>query len=243
MMNNPRNLRAFVLCGGLGTRLRPILTDRPKSMALVAGIPFLELLLKQLRGKGIRQVVLGTGYMAEQIESYFRDGSGLDLQIQYSREEKPLGTGGALKLAEGLLSDPVLVLNGDSYVDWSLTGMCKLLEEKKAQAVMVLHEVPELSRYGSVTIDSEGRVLEFSEKGNRAGAGWINAGVYLMRRELVAALPAGKPISLEKDVFPGLLGGKVYGLASEGRFIDIGIPADLERAQIVLASEASDGRD
>ena len=212
-------------------------------MALVAGVPFLELLLKQLRGKGIRQVVLGTGYMAGQIEGYFRDGTGLGLQIQYSREEQPLGTGGALKLAEGLLSDPVLVLNGDSYVEWTLAGMCKLLDEKAAEAVIVLHEVPELSRYGSVTIDSERRVLEFVEKGSRAGAGWINAGVYLMRRELVTALPAGKPVSLEKDIFPRLLGGKVYGLASDGRFIDIGIPADLERAQTLLAPAASNRRD
>jgi len=232
-----------VLCGGLGTRLRPVLRDRPKSMALVAAVPFLELLLKQLRGKGIRQVVLGTGYMAEQIEDFFQDGTGLGLQIQYSCEQQPLGTGGALKLAEELLSDPVLVLNGDSYVEWSLTGMSKLLDEKAAEAVMVLHEVPDLSRYGSVTFDLEGRVLEFVEKGSRAGAGWINAGVYLMRRELVAALPAGKPISLEKDVFPGLLGGKVYGLASDGRFIDIGVPADLERAQTLLAPAASDRRD
>jgi len=212
-------------------------------MALVAGVPFLELLLRQLRGKGIRQIVLGTGYRAEQIEEYFRDGSGFDLEIKYSREEEPLGTGGALKLAEGLLSDPALVLNGDSYVEWSLTGMSELLDRKEAQTVMILQKVPELSRYGSVTVDREGRVLAFVEKGSRAGAGWINAGVYLMRRELVSALPAGKSISLERDVFARLLGGEIYGLPSDGLFIDIGIPADLERAQILLAPAAASGAD
>jgi NDP-sugar pyrophosphorylase family protein len=229
---------AFVLCGGLGTRLRAVLSDRPKSMALVAGVPFLELLLRQLRAQGVRRVVLGTGYLAKQIESYFRDGADWDLRIKYSREQEPLGTGGALKLAERLLSDPVVVLNGDSYVDWNLAAMLEVVATKGAGVVMVLQRVSEVSRYGSVTIDSEGRVLEFVEKGTRAGAGLINAGVYLVSKEIVAALPADKPVSLEKDFFPRLSGNKVYGLISNGLFIDIGIPADLERAQALLAPQA-----
>ena len=101
---------------------------------------------------------------------------------------------------------------------------------------MVLQTVPEVDRYGSVTVATDGRVTEFVEKGTRAGAGLINAGVYLLRKEIVSALPAGKAISLERDVFPGLLGGEVYGLVSRGIFIDIGIPADLERAQALLAT-------
>jgi len=229
-------LRAFVLCGGLGTRLRPILSDRPKSMAVVAGVPFLQILLENLRVQGVAEVVLGTGYMAEQIENYFGNGASYSLRIRYSREHEPLGTAGALKLAEPLLNDPVVVLNGDSYVEWRLAAAKELFDKNGASLVMVLQTVPEVDRYGSVTVAADGRVTEFVEKGTRAGAGLINAGVYLMRKEIVSALPAGKAISLERDVFPGLLGGEVYGLVSRGIFIDIGIPADLERAQTLLAT-------
>lgn len=230
------DLRAFVLCGGLGTRLRPVLSDRPKSMALMAGVPFLQLLLEQVHSQGVDQVILGTGYMAEQIEDFFGNGEDLDLRIRYSREPEPLGTGGALKLAEPLLSDPMVVLNGDSYVEWNLASALQIFRKEATSLVMVLQTVADVSRYGSVTVASDGRVTDFVEKGTRSGAGLINAGVYLLRKEIVGALPAGKAISLERDVFPGLLSGKVYGLISEGIFIDIGIPADLERAQTLLAT-------
>jgi len=231
-------IKAFILCGGLGTRLRSVLSDRPKSMALVAGVPFLQLLLEQVRSQGVKQAVLGTGYMADQIESFFGDGKKLGMRISYSRETEQLGTGGALKLAEPLLSDPVLVLNGDSYVELNLAATTELFRKRNATVVIVLQTVPDVARYGSVTIDSDGRVTEFVEKGTRTGAGLINAGIYLVRKEIVSGLPAGKPISLEKDVFPGLLSGPVYGVVSDGLFIDIGIPADLERAQTVLNPHA-----
>ena len=241
-MNDPddqnRHIHAFVLCGGLGTRLRPVLSDRPKSMALVAGVPFLQLLLEDLGSQGIGDVVLGTGYMAEQIQAFFQDGADFGLRIRYSREDAPLGTGGALKLAEPLLSDPVVVLNGDSYVEWSLAATLELFTKRDAAIVIVLQAVPDVSRYGSVSIDADGRVTEFVEKGARTGAGLINAGIYLLRKEIVTALPVGETVSLERDVFPGLLGGKVYGLVSDGLFIDIGIPADLQRAQTLLVPQA-----
>jgi NDP-sugar pyrophosphorylase family protein len=206
-------------------------------MAMVAGVPFLQLLLENLRAQGVWEVILGTGYMAQQIENYFGNGESYSLRIRYSREHEPLGTGGALKLAEPLLSDPVVVLNGDTYVEWSLAAARALFEKNGASLAMVLQSVPDISRYGSVTVEADGRVTEFVEKGTRAGAGLINAGVYLLRKDIVSALPAGKAISLERDVFPGLLRGDVYGLVSRGIFIDIGIPADLERAQTLLATE------
>ena len=109
-------LRAFVLCGGLGTRLRPVLSDRPKSMAPVGGVPFLQLLLADLKAQGIGEVILGTGYMADQVQAFFRRGEEIGLRFSHSREDKPLGTGGALKLAEPLLSDPVVVLNDNRSV-------------------------------------------------------------------------------------------------------------------------------
>ncbi len=198
-------IKAFVLCGGLGTRLRAVLSDRPKSMALVAGVPFLQLLLEQVRSQGVDQVILGTGYMAEQIEAFFRDGNDLGLRISYSREHEPLGTGGALKLAEPLLSDPVLVLNGDSYVESNLAATVELFTTRNAAVVIVLQTVPDVARYGSVTIDAEGRVTEFVEKGTRTGAGLINAGIYLLRKEIVSTLPAGRADFAREGCFSGAI--------------------------------------
>jgi D-glycero-alpha-D-manno-heptose 1-phosphate guanylyltransferase len=231
-------LRAFVLCGGLGTRLRSVLSDRPKSMAPVAGVPFLQLLVEDLKAQGIGEVILGTGYLADQVEAFFRAGEKFGVQVRYSKEDEPLGTGGALKLAEPLLSDPTLVLNGDSYVEWSLVATRDLFAQKDASVVMILQAVPDVARYGSVTIEPDGRVTDFVEKGKREGAGLINAGVYLLRKEIVTGLPPGVVISLERDVFPRLLNGRVYGLVTKGLFIDIGVPADLERAQTVLLARA-----
>jgi NDP-sugar pyrophosphorylase family protein len=229
-------VRAFVLCGGAGTRLRPVLADRPKSMALIGDVPFLQLLIEKLKSQGVCDVILGTGYMAEKIESCFGSGGKLAMRIRYSREHEPLGTGGALKLAEPLISDPVLVLNGDSYVEWSLVPMLALFRAKDADVVVVLHAVADVTRYGSVALDQDGRVTQFLEKGIRAGPGLINAGVYLLRKKIVRGLPAGTAISLETEVFPRLLDRGVYGLVCTGLFIDIGIPDDFKRAQALLAA-------
>jgi NDP-sugar pyrophosphorylase family protein len=235
----PRAVRACVLCGGYGTRLRAVLADRPKSMALISGTPFLELLLDRLRSQGIDDVILGTGYMADRVESYFGSGDKHSMRICYSREDKPLGTGGALKLAEPLISDPVLVLNGDSYVEWSLVPMLELFTGRDARLVMVLQAVADVSRYGSVALDQESRVMQFVEKGAASGPGLINAGVYLLRKQIVRDLPADTAISLEREVFPRLLDRGVYGLISTGTFIDIGIPEDFKRAQTLLASRVN----
>jgi mannose-1-phosphate guanylyltransferase len=226
---------AFVLCGGQGARLRSVVADRPKSMALISGMPFLQLLLDHLRSQGVDDVVLGTGYMAEQIESYFGSGNKLGLHIRYSREHEPLGTGGALKLAEPLVSDPLLVLNGDSHVEWRFGPMLGMLTEKQAEMVIALQAVADASRFGSVAIGQDGRITEFVEKGVAAGPGLINAGVYLVRKQIIRDLPADRVISLERDVFPRLLDRRVYGFVCTGLFIDIGIPEDLERAQTLYS--------
>ncbi len=179
-------------------------------------------------------MILGTGYMAEKIESYFGSGNKLAMRIRYSREHEPRGTGGALKLAEPLISDPVLVLNGDSYVEWDLVPVLELFKTKDADLVIVLQTVADVTRYGSVALDQDGRVTQFVEKGVAAGPGLINAGVYLLRKQIVRGLPAGTAISLEKEVFPRLLDRRVYGLVCTGLFIDIGVPDDLRRAQGLL---------
>jgi len=227
-------VRAFILCGGLGTRLRPVLADRPKSMALISGVPFLQLLIERLRSQGIDDVILGTGYMAEKIEEHFGGGGQLGTRLHFSRESEPLGTGGALNLAESQLSDPVLVLNGDSYMEWDVAAMRERLTSKGASVVIALQAVVDVARYGSVTLARDGRIIQFIEKGVRGGPGVINAGVYLLRKQIVRDLPAGIAISLEREVFPRLLDHRVYGLVCKGFFIDIGIPDDLRRAQGLL---------
>jgi NDP-sugar pyrophosphorylase family protein len=176
--------------------------------------------------------------MAEKIESYFGSGNQVGLRLCYSREHEPLGTGGALKLAEPLISDPVLVLNGDSYVEWSLVPMLQLLTAKEADLVIILQAVVDVARYGTVALDHDGRITQFIEKGVRGGPGLINAGVYLLRKQIVRALRTGTAISLEREVFPRLLDRRMYGLVCTGLFIDIGIPDDLRRAQSLLAPHA-----
>ncbi len=205
-------------------------------MALISGAPFLQLLLDRLRSQGVDDVILGTGYMAHKIEGYFGSGKEFAVHIRYSREHEPLGTGGALKLAEPLISDPILVLNGDSYVEWSLFPMLELFTAKHADIVLVLQAVADVTRYGSVALEQDGRVTQFVEKGDAAGPGLINAGVYLLRKQIVCDLPAGTAVSLEREVFPRLLDRRVYGLICKGLFVDIGIPADFKRAQTLLAS-------
>src|SRR5207247_851003 len=172
--------------------------------------------------------------------SYFGSGNKLEMRIRYSREHEPLGTGGALKLAEPLISDPVVVLNGDSYVGWSINPMLELFRGKDADLVVVLQAVADVTRYGSVALDrDDDRITQFLEKGVRGGPGLINAGVYLLRKQIVRDLPAGPAISLEREVFPRLLDRGVYGLVCTGLFIDIGIPDDFKRAQTLLASRVS----
>lgn len=255
-------MQAFILCGGLGTRLRSKVADRPKSMALIGDKPFLEVLLRRLAVKGITDFVLGTGYLGEQIESYFGNGSQLGLRIAYSRETEPLGTGGALALAAPLLDPEFFMLNGDTYADFDPVEMRRLKdrtlrdegttdpkESASSPFIMGLRQVPESARYGAVRLAPDGRLLAFAEK-SAGGPGLINAGVYLLDRSLALALPQGKSLSLEKDVLPPFLpqaeagpapvsivrkAVTLWGLVLEGLFIDIGTPADFEAAQTLLA--------
>src|SRR5262249_14685961 len=135
----------------------------------------------------------------------------------------------------------VLILNGDSYAEWNFVPMLELFRAKNADMVLVLQAVADVTRYGSVALDRDGRITRFVEKGVQGGPGLINAGVYLLRKQIVCDLPAGTAISLEREVFPRLLDRGVYGLISTGLFIDIGIPDDLKRAQTLLASRIGTG--
>jgi len=217
-------MTAAVLAGGAGERLRSAVADRPKVLAEVAGRPFLAILLDQLLAAGVRRAVLCTGYLADQVRAAFGDAYG-DLALAYSRETAPLGTGGALRQALPLLnSDPALVLNGDSYCQADLLGLAAWHAAHDAAGTLLLTKVPDTTRYGRVEVDADGRVLRFDEKGASAGPGWVNAGVYVLGRALLASIPAGKATSLERETFPAWTGRGLRGWQGGGRFLDIGTP-------------------
>ena len=230
---------AVILAGGLGTRLRSAVPDRPKVLAEVCGRPFVEYLLDQLSWEGVESVVLCTGYLGDQVQD--RLGTNYRrMALRYSREQQPLGTGGALRLALPLLkTDPVLVLNGDSYCDTRLDTFAIWHADRKTPATIVLAETDDTRRYGRVQIDDEGRILQFSEKTGDSGPGLVNAGIYLLSRELIASIVTGCTVSIEHEVFPGWIGRGLCGFPSQGRLWDIGVPEAYARAKVELMSSVS----
>jgi len=223
---------AVVLAGGLGTRLRSVVADRPKVMAQVVGRPFIEFLFDQLIEAGIQAVVLATGYRAEQIEEAYGPRY-RSLELSYSRETQQLGTGGAVKLALAEVRTPwVLVLNGDSFCDCKIGDFLAASIRVASPAAMILAHVPDAGRFGQVTLSAGGAVTSFSEKKPDAGAGLINAGIYLFKRATLEDLPAGRAHSLERELFPALVGHGLWGYqANDAGFIDIGTPESLLSAQ------------
>jgi NDP-sugar pyrophosphorylase family protein len=225
---------AALLVGGKGTRLRSVLPSTPKPLASVAGKSFLELLVLQLQRQGIRRLVMCTGYLADQIESVFGDGSEWGVAIEYSREEHALGTAGALKLAQPCLQETssFLVMNGDSFLEIDFDELIRFHRGHGGLASMAVQHVEDACRYGIVQIGAAGRVIGFCEKTGTDAPGLVNAGVYVFDRAIFDLIPDG-PASLERDVFPSILGRGVYALEQRGIFIDIGIPEDYARAQAV----------
>ena len=231
-------IEAAVLVGGKGTRLKSVVADRPKPMAEVAGRPFLEWLLLAIRAEGVQRAVLCTGYLGQFVSDYFGDGSRIGLELAYSFEPAPLGTGGALRLALNQLGGAnVLALNGDSFCRFSIAQLVGAHEQSAARATLWLAPVADTGRYGSVEVDAGGAVRAFREKGAAAGPGLINAGVYLLRRECLEALPAGQPASLERELFPSLIGRGLFATTGEGTFIDIGLPETYAAAGQVLSDD------
>jgi D-glycero-alpha-D-manno-heptose 1-phosphate guanylyltransferase len=219
----------LILVGGLGTRLRPVLTDIPKPMARVADKPFLEYLIRWVGRAGCRQIVLCAGYGARQIKEYFGQGNAFGVQLRYSVEDEPLGTWGAIRLAGGQISSPhFVVLNGDS---WLQVDLCRLLEfhrQRKGVLSVAAVEVDNSSRFGSIRLDRSGRVTEFVEKRGE-GAALVNGGVYAFSREVFEVTGSTKAGSLEREILPALMPQGVYGMHVKGYFVDIGVPEAYRR--------------
>ena len=226
-------MEAILLCGGLGTRLRSVVSDRPKPMADIAGKPFLHYIVKMLSESGVKHLIFALGYMGEQIEAYFQSGEDYGLSISYSYEDSPLGTGGAIRNALSKVSaENVLVLNADTYFHTDYESLLREQIKNKAAMTIASRKIEDISRYGAILKDESGRILRWNEKmsSDQAEApcpGEINGGIYVMQKSLIEKIPEGKQ-SLENDCIPAWLEDGLYlqAVPSDGYFMDIGIPED-----------------
>ena len=225
---------AIILCGGLGTRLRGVVDDLPKSMAPVSGKPFLYYQMKYLKREKINHVILACGFKHESIQEYFGDRFE-DIGISYSIENSPLGTGGALRNALELsLEDEAIVLNGDSFFPIRLQHFFSEHQKAGAQISIALKPMSDVERFGMVTTDANHRIIAFEEKGS-ARDGNINGGIYIVKKNLFHSFQFPESFSFEKDFMEKNLASlRCCGFVYRDYFIDIGIPEDFKTAQLEL---------
>jgi mannose-1-phosphate guanylyltransferase len=220
------SLSAVILVGGLGTRLRP-LTDRTrKDMLPLVDRPQLAFTFEHLRRFGVTRAVISCGYLPTQIQHHFGDRYG-DLRLEYKVEEEPLGTGGAIRFAAEGIDEPFFALNGDSLRETDLEALVAFHRERRGRATILLTPVEDPSRYGLVRVHGDGRVLSFLEKPRpeEIDTNLINAGMYVLEPDVLDLIPAGRAVSIEREVFPQLVEeGAVHGVALPGYWLDIGTP-------------------
>lgn len=221
-------MKAVILVGGEGTRLRPLTCNTPKAIVPILNRPFVEHLIRYLKKHGITEVILAMGYLSDPIQDCLGDGSRLGARVRYVIEESPLGTAGAVKNAESYLDGPFIVFNGDILTEIDLTAMIKRHQEARPKVSLALTPVDNPTIYGVVETDDRGMVRRFVEK-----PGWdevttnmINAGIYILEPEVLAQIPASKRSMFEHDIFPSLLdmGEPILGYTSDAYWIDIGTP-------------------
>ncbi|WP_459547745.1 mannose-1-phosphate guanylyltransferase [Nocardia sp. X0981] len=228
---------AVILVGGKGTRLRPLTLSAPKPMLPTAGVPFLTHLLTRIASAGLTHVVLGTSYKAEVFEEHFGDGAELGLEIEYVTETEPLGTGGGIRnVLPRLRADNVMVFNGDVLGGTDLRAVLETHETTRADVTLHLVRVSDPRAFGCVPTDDEGRVTAFLEKTQDPPTDQINAGCYVFRREYIEKIPSGRPVSVEREVFPALLteGARVQGHVDTSYWRDMGTPEDFVRGSADL---------
>jgi mannose-1-phosphate guanylyltransferase len=219
-------MQALILAGGEGTRLRPLTSTVPKPVVPLVDRPFIRFMLDWLHGHGVDDVVMSCGHLASGVRNVLGDGSALGIRLRYVEEPRPLGTGGALKYAESLLDERFLMLNGDVLTDMDLTAQMAQHDQTGATATLALTPVEDPSAYGLVRTLPGGEVTEFVEKPapDQIDTHNISAGAYVLERSVLAMLEAEQPASIERDVFPRLVGEGLYGFVSDGYWLDIGTP-------------------
>lgn len=220
-------MQALILVGGEGTRLRPLTSTMPKPVVPLVDRPFITFMLEWLRSHGVDDVIMSCGFMADGMRRVLGDGSQLGLCVRYLEEPKPLGTGGALKYAEELLADRFFMLNGDVLTDIDLTAQLEQHEHTGARATIALIGVEDPSAYGLVRRNDDRSVREFVEKPglDQIDTNLVNAGAYIIERDVLDEMaPAGTTISIEREVFPKLVGRGLFGYEASGYWLDIGTP-------------------
>jgi D-glycero-alpha-D-manno-heptose 1-phosphate guanylyltransferase len=222
----------IILAGGLGKRLRSVVNDLPKPMALINNRPFLEYQFDYLISQGIEIAVLSVGYKHEVIRNHF-GGKYKSLTLKYALEREPLGTGGGiLKAMPFVEGDSVFIVNGDTLFKPNLKELYTFHQKKKADITIALRIVKEAQRYGIVSMNESERIVAFLEKNPQVGVGYINAGIYLMPTNIIQTKIQKEKFSLEKDFFENQIEElKIYGFPTESYFIDIGVPEDYKKAQ------------
>lgn len=224
-------MQAVILAGGLGTRLWPLTREIPKAMVPIHGVPYLEYQLRFLARQSITNVVLLTGYLGEQVESYFGTGEWLGMSIQYSRETKPLGTGGALREASALLQESILLLYGDSFLPIDYRNVMTALDRRAAQVAVAVYDsrLTDTNVIANISLDAEGHVVRYDKNAiDDPELVYVEAGVLALRRSVIDSIPPGN-VSLEQQIFPRLIAAnQLVALVTPQRFYDIGTPARLE---------------
>ena len=238
-MTHSSEMDVVILCGGLGKRLRPVVFGQPKVLAEIGERTFLDILIDNLLMQGFKNIILCVGYQKEQIKRHFNfdydKKYDYTYKITFSEEEEPLGTGGALKKAKKLIrSNPFMVMNGDSICKVNFRSFIDFHIEKKALLSIVLVCSKTAEDYGSVTLDDSQRITDFNEKiaGGSESEKIINAGVYLMEKDIFSYMPEQNRFSLEYELFPKIIDNdRCYGFLTEGELIDIGTPERYEKAK------------
>lgn len=222
-------MQAIVLVGGEGTRLRPLTSDMPKPAITLVDRPFLAYAIEWLAAHGVAEVVLACGFLPDVLrEALAGEEESTGVRITYAVEPEPLGTAGAVRFAAAALGERLeerfLALNGDVLADLDLRALLRAHEERGASATIALHPVEDSSAYGLVRCDDEARVLEFLEKTGKAVPGEINAGAYVLERSVLDLVPPGRAVSIEREVFPRLVGEGLCARLLDGYWMDIGTP-------------------
>jgi NDP-sugar pyrophosphorylase family protein len=228
-------MQIVVLAGGLGTRLYPLTHDIPKPMIPIGDKPYLHYQVEYLRQQGFQRYLFLTGHLSEQIEDYFGDGSNFDVEISYSVEPEPLGTGGGLRLALPLLADHFILVYGDSFLPIDFNMLVEKTESDDFDATMVIYDNNELTDVpDNVLLDSDGRVSDY-DKENPDEMNYVEAGVLAFRKSVIEEIPGDRKFSLEMDKFPQLIAqNRMSGFVTRERFYDIGTPARLEEFKQVI---------
>jgi mannose-1-phosphate guanylyltransferase len=246
-------VQALILAGGVGTRLRPLTALTPKPVVTLVDRPFIVFMLEWLRGHGVDEVILSCGFLADSVREVLGDGAAYGLKLRYVEEPEPLGTGGALKYAEALLGERFVVCNGDVLTDLDLSAQIAQHETLGATATLALARVEDPSAYGLVSVHDDLRVREFFEKPDAGGENLdalISAGVYVLERSVLELIPPGRPVSIEREIWPLLIANGMYGFLAGGYWLDIGSPRgylqgsfDLIEGQVETSLAATMGSD